>query len=291
VSAVDRQFVDAQGLARQIRKQSESYTEQLEKISQSYNQDQDQISTLTADIQRLEQRVNELLEQRKQNKGLNARSFLGDGDRQYLTGLKLGGERILILLDSSASMLDFSIVNIIRLRNMNDEIKRNAEKWRRALATVQWLVAQLPTEAQYQLYTFNTTATPALPKTRDKWLEVSNAAELEDAVNAVSQVVPTGGTSLETLFLSVLDFSPLPDNIFLLTDGLPTQGGRASKKTKVSGKERMKLFEQAISHLPASIPFNIILAPLEGDPMAASAFWQLAQQTEGAFLSPSKDWP
>jgi hypothetical protein len=30
---------------------------------------------------------------------------------------------------------------------------------------------------------------------------------------------------------------------------------------------------------------------MEGDPMAASAFWKLAIATRGAFLAPSKDWP
>ena len=32
--------------------------------------------------------------------------FDGEGKRQYLTGLKLGGDRTLILVDASASMLD-----------------------------------------------------------------------------------------------------------------------------------------------------------------------------------------
>jgi len=31
--------------------------------------------------------------------------------------------------------------------------------------------------------------------------------------------------------------------------------------------------------------------PLEGDPSAAAVFWQLAQYTQGSFLTPSKDWP
>jgi hypothetical protein len=43
--------------------------------------------------------------------------------------------------------------------------------------------------------------------------------------------------------------------------------------------------------LPRNVPVNIILAPMEGDPMAASEFWQLAQVSRGSFMSPSKDWP
>ncbi|RLA57520.1 MAG: hypothetical protein DRR04_12705 [Gammaproteobacteria bacterium] len=85
--------------------------------------------------------------------------------------------------------------------------------------------------------------------------------------------------------------SPSPDNIFLITDGLPTQGINPPRGNKVSGKERLKLYRQAVRALPKGVPVNIILAPMEGDPMAASEFWQLAQISGGSFLSPSKDWP
>jgi hypothetical protein len=30
---------------------------------------------------------------------------------------------------------------------------------------------------------------------------------------------------------------------------------------------------------------------MEGDPMAASEYWQLARASNGSFLSPSIDWP
>jgi hypothetical protein len=46
------------------------------------------------------------------------KGFIGNGDRQYLTGLKVGGDRILFLVDASASMMDETVVNVIRLRNM-----------------------------------------------------------------------------------------------------------------------------------------------------------------------------
>jgi len=39
------------------------------------------------------------------------------------------------------------------------------------------------------------------------------------------------------------------------------------------------------------VPVNVIMFPMEGDPMAAAAFWNLARTSGGAFLSPSRDWP
>ena len=85
--------------------------------------------------------------------------------------------------------------------------------------------------------------------------------------------------------------SPPPDNIFLITDGLPTQGSSAPRSGKVSGPERQKLYAQAVRQLPGKVPVNIILAPMEGDPMAAAEFWQLAMATRGSLLMPSRDWP
>ena len=57
--------------------------------------------------------------------GDKVREFQGDGNRQYLTGLKLGGERVLILVDGSASMLADTVVNAVRRRNMDDEQKNS----------------------------------------------------------------------------------------------------------------------------------------------------------------------
>ena len=42
---------------------------------------------------------------------------------------------------------------------------------------------------------------------------------------------------------------------------------------------------------PEHVPVNILLYPMEGDPMAAPAYWKLAIATRGSFLTPSKDWP
>jgi len=77
----------------------------------------------------------------------------------------------------------------------------------------------------------------------------------------------------------------------LVTDGLPTRGDRPPRKTVVSPKRRLEHFSEAIRLVPAGTPVNTILLPMEGDPMAASAFWQLAVRTSGSCLSPTGDWP
>ena len=121
---------------------------------------------------------------------------------------------------------------------------------------------------------------------------MANQAQLEEVSTALRKTSPRGGTSLENAFMALQQLSPSPDNIFLITDGLPTQGTSAPRGSKISGRETARNSTgRPFKQLPSNVPVNIILAPMEGDPMAASEFWQLAQVSRGSFLSPSRDWP
>jgi hypothetical protein len=291
LSEVSLEVVEAQGRATRINEDVSEFEALIEALKRDGYTERSDIESLKAEIQSLEEDVKKLKAAAEDNSGDSARTFVGEGNRQYLTGLNLGGKNIAILLDVSSSMLAEKLVNIIRLRNMDADVQRRAEKWNRALKTIDWLTAQLPVASKYQVITFNTTAEAALPKTNGKWLEVADQAQLEDVTNAIRKIVPNGGTSLIKAFNALQAFSPSPDNIFLVTDGLPTQGLNPPRGNKVSGQARLKLYREAVRQLPSGVPVNIILAPMEGDPLAASEFWQLAQVSKGAFLSPSKDWP
>jgi hypothetical protein len=291
LSEVDNQMVEAQGQATRITEDIDKYEALIADLRKDGFTERSDIEALKAEIRSLENEVKKLREAAEKDSGNSARTFVGEGNRQYLTGLNLGGRNIAILLDISASMLADKLVNIIRLRNMDTAIQRKADKWTRALSTVDWLTAQLPVGSKYQLITFNTKAAPALAGSEGKWLEVADQAQLEKVTGELRKITPSGGTSLENAFVALQQLSPAPDNIFLITDGLPTQGASGPRGNKVSGDERQRLYRQAVKMLPRNVPVNIILAPMEGDPMAASEFWQLAQVSRGSFMSPSKDWP
>lgn len=289
LSDLDLRMVEAQGQARAIEEQIQSIMEELARMENEGAASVTSEEQLRSEIEELEAEL-ERLRAATDNSGNNIRQFIGDGNRQYLTGLILGGARILILVDSSASMLDSTIVNIIRRRNMNDAAKRSAEKWVRTKRTVEWLVAQLPPPSQYQIYTFNAETRALLPGTEGQWLEVADEAQLDRIMAELDNTIPVNGTNLATVFNTIANLNPPPDNVYLITDGLPTLGGRNDGGT-ISGRERERLFEQAVRELPNGIPVNVIMQPLEGDPMAASLYWQLAIGTKGSFLNPAPDWP
>ncbi|MEX2365748.1 MAG: hypothetical protein WD601_04035, partial [Pseudohongiellaceae bacterium] len=129
ISDVDLQVVRAQGLARQIQEEIDSFLEELAQLENESMASQESVEQLQSDIAELEQQLERLRAQENQNTGDNIRQFIGDGNRQYLTGMIMGGNRILVLVDKSASMLDNTIVNIIRRRNMPRQAKLNSDKW------------------------------------------------------------------------------------------------------------------------------------------------------------------
>ncbi|MEL7449043.1 MAG: VWA domain-containing protein [Pseudomonadota bacterium] len=252
------------------------------------------LEKLKADIQSIEEE-NKRLEgaiSEDSESGNSVRAFLGDGDRQYLTGMKVGGEHILILLDASASMLDETIVNIIRRRNLPTEQKLQAAKWQRALATVDWLMTQIPVDSRYQVFSFNVKAASLLEGSDSVWLEAENGDELNDVATSLYELVPENGTSLYNAIEVANNLDPPPDNIYLLTDGLPTQGESPplTRKT-VTERTRLRHFGKAIQRLPNGVPVNVVLFPMEGDPKASGTFWNFAHATGGTMLSPARDWP
>lgn len=286
ISEVSFETVTAQGLARKIEEELAELKSLLIEIAPDSDVDipglKDKIAKLESQKKALESTV---------PAGNRAYEFTGDGDRQYLTGLKVDGDNVLILIDASASMLDETIVNIIRRRNMSDTQKLQAPKWQRTQAIAQWIVANLPLSSDFQVLTFNTEVAAANGKEIDAWYETGDRAALKSVVDGINTIIPANGTNMEKVFQTAMDMSPRPDNIYLVTDGLPTLGSRSQKSGTVSGVERYRLFWRAAQILPNDIPVNTLLLPLEGDYYAAGSFWGLAMATRGALVTPARGWP
>ena len=290
---IERTEVIARGLSTRLIENIQELEIELSTYENTTLAQREHVNKLMADLKSLEESTRRLSASipRDEPGGDKLRSFVGDGDRQYLTGLRVGGNRILILVDASASMLGESLVNIIRRRHMPDNRKVLAPKWQQAVATVDWLMTQFPRDSEFQIFTFNIEASPAIAGTERKWLDAGDADLLNQAMRAVRGVVPEEGTSLYHAFGAVKKLEPKPDNLILITDGLPTWGILPPRGGTVTGKQRLKMFQRAAKEVPPRVPVNIILFPIEGDPLAAAAFWELALDTSGSLMSPAEDWP
>lgn len=283
------------GEARRIEEMLKKLREELASSENDTTARKESIEQLRADIRQLEEanrRLAERVAEQKPETGEKVRTFVGEGNRQYLTGIRMGGSHVLILVDASASMLGRTYVNVVRFRSMSDDRKIRAPKWQQAVKTVDWLTAQIRPGTKVQIYAFNESARSVVDGTDGQWLEVRDGSELSRAVASLRKVVPQKGTSLVNAFESIKALNPQPDNVFLITDGLPTQGAKAPSATEdVSAERRVDFMVKAARSLPRKMPVNVMLLPMDGDPFAAGYFWELAMASGGSFLTPSRDWP
>ena len=282
----DSKIAQIIALIRELQAELDKYdNETLAKI--------ERVEKLQSDIKSLEEEVKRLLAIKAEQDaaGEQIRAFRGDGDRQYLTGLRLGGERTLILVDRSASMLSDKIVNIIRRRNLPEAEQLRSRKWRQVIATVDWLTTQFDAEDQYQIYMFNNVTEPVIRGTEGVWLTAGDGVQLNEAIRVLRRTVPKNGTNMHSAFEVARSLSPRPDNIILLVDGMPTMEAATTNRDVIGANERLNLFSGAARQLPSGIPVNVMLFPMEGDFDAPISFWSLALTTGGSFLTVSRDWP
>lgn len=212
--------------------------------------------------------------------------------RQYLTGVKLQGEFVVFLVRASGSMLDETIdAAALRLAD-SEEKKREAPKWKRVVHSLEWMLATLDPETHYQILFFNEETTPIIPTRGDEWFTTKDRKTTAEVLKRLHSVVPQGGANMERAFTAVRFLPRLPDSIVLLTDGLPTRSDSLPVEGDVDEATRIRFFEIATKQLPPRIPVSTILFPLlSGDPGAPGMFWELANATRGALVSPSKSWP
>ena len=289
-------LIEQWSILRDRREQIVTQIRDIEEESDALNLDsstrEEIIERLRAELEELEAETERLADaQTPEIAGDRLRGFTGDGNRQYLTGLRMGGQRVVILVDASTSMLDRTVVNIFRRRNMSEAQQLSAPKWRQVVDTVDWLTTQIPPGTQIQIYAFNDTAWSLLDGSEGEWQTVADARQLDEAVERLGATVPQGPTSLHAAFGAMRPLDPRPDNIYLLVDGLPTMGEITPNQPGVTGEQRLRHFERAERTLPFNVPVNIILYAMEGDPFAAPAYWRMALNTGGSMMAPSEDWP
>ena len=221
-------------------------------------------------------------------------------EEEYIEGLTIRGSRICILLDSSSSMTDEKLVEIIKRKNSSDEEKKNGQKWKRTIRIVKWILARAPQDSEVAVIKFSKNAKYIAKKS----FKAGSKKDLQLIFKGLDNTVPSGPTNLVSGLIQAEKFKPT--NIYLITDGLPTFGGERFKSlnpfskcdsivgssSKISGDCRVKLFEQSIRFVDnQSAVVDIILLPVEGDPQASPKMWNWASSTGGLLISPAKDWP
>ena len=222
-----------------------------------------------------------------------------NGEEEYLLGLRVEGRRIAILIDRSASMTDERLIDVITRKVRPDAEKKQGPKWRRTLRTARWLLHRLPAGSEVAVIAFNDRATVLHG---GSWADGRERAALQGLFGELDRLVPTGATNLEAGLQALARLSPAATDVYVVTDGLPTQslsspgllsGCSSNAKGKVSGACRKALFQASLkkSAPPPGRKVHVILLPLEGDPEAAPAYWSWTARAGGLLMTPARGWP
>jgi VWA domain-containing protein len=222
-------------------------------------------------------------------------------EENYLLGLKVEGKKIAILIDSSASMTDEKLIDIIKTKSSSDKEKKQAKKWIRTKKIVEWLLSRLPKESEFTVVTFSEKA-KSLGK--QGWMKANSPASIGSVLSDLNNIIPTGATNLQIGLNTVNKYKP--SDLYLITDGLPTKGESSykslnpfakcssllGKSNTISGECRVKLFQQTITEsTKPGINVDVILLPIEGDPDAINQFWYWTATSGGLVISPANNWP
>ena len=226
------------------------------------------------------------------------------GLEDYLLGLKVEGRKIVILVDSSASMTEERLIDIIRYKVESPTKRQQSPKWQRTQRILEWLIAKVPEGSDYKVIRFAETAAVV---GGSNWKKGADPKDAATVLSDIKQVVPEGGTNLHAAVALMRSAAAGFSNIYLVTDGLPTQGRTGRIKAissffsgcasitgnaqKISGKCRVKLLNDIVKSYKERAPVNVILLALEGDSYAAGAFWQWTAKSDGLLISPESSWP
>ncbi len=273
-----------------LRKEIETLQKSLSKSQKSTVQKQEQLAALKNSI--------------KNTPRANTEDIIADnrgGEENYLMGLKVEGRRIAIMIDSSASMTDEKLIDIIRRKNASSSEKKRGQKWIRTKKIARWLLARIPKTSSVSLVSYNNQAKNL---GGIKWIKLLGKNTIKKLYTDIDKIIPKGSTNLHKGLKLVSNLKPT--DLYVITDGLPTEGESSyaslnpfsscssligSSKT-ISGECRIKLFRQTIKEsAPSGVKVNVILLPIEGDPAASNEYWYWTSNTGGLLISPAINWP
>lgn len=235
------------------------------------------------------------------------------GPTGHLGGLYVSDSQLVVLLDRSASMLDRSLVEIIRLRLASKNTRQSVEKWSTARKAAEWAFSRVKDKQQFQLLSFSDSildinGNTVDPRKKMSWLTKGTAgSELQNVRTMLNTVDANGPTNLEQAFEAISTLRPSPKQVLLITDGLPTvpenvnlgrirgcPTARSGQVPILSPRCRRNIFERSVQTFRSKLrntSISVVLLPLDGDAQAMYSYWGLTAGSGGRVLTPAEGWP
>ena len=281
---------------RKLRERLAALLAELAEYERLGTQSEESVEKLRADVDRLREMQEELearVAEAEEGTGQRVRGFEGSGERQYLTGMQMGGDRVLILVDGSASMLGRTYIDVLRFRLMDEELKPRAPKWVQVVNSVDWITTRLEPQQRFQVYIFGVEHRSILEDTDGQWLSVADGARVTEAIEALRRFAPEGGDQPACRGPRHPRHGAAAGQRLPLDRRTADAGRQSSLAGRMGGYARAGTFlypRGARSALGDSRQ-RAVLPDGRGTPAATGYYWLMASQSRGSFVSVSRDWP
>jgi CRISPR/Cas system-associated endoribonuclease Cas2 len=275
----------------------EKVSSEIEKIRDAVSKTKSEMASQTSQKKTLQKAIETI----KISKKPDVIEDIPVGEENYIIGLRVTGRKIGILVDSSSSMTDEILIDVIRRKNSSVGNKKVGPKWQRTKKIIEWLLARIPQQSDFNVITFNNNTSQLGGQ---GWKGAGDASAMGRVLGDLDLTVPEGSTNLHAGLEAIAALNPT--DIYLITDGLPTDGSASYKSlnpfascssllggaSTISGECRAKLFRHTVNSLKLpGVTVNVILLPIEGDPEASKEFWNWTSLTNGLLISPAASWP
>jgi len=275
---------------RQLLSQMDQDTAELSDLKNLSSAELENANELKSDLEAVKQEIAQLKQRQEATDGGNINDRQGDERRHYVTGLRVDGQRSVILFDCSLSTTAPDLVTYQRYYGDPNQPKAErltAPKRVRMLDALDWLVATSESPL-IQVIFYNEEAQFGDPATAGDWIEKKDAQKLQDISDNAWELIPEGGADMTKAVELALQLDPRPDNIYVITDSVPTLSkGRGPTEPSYLNT---RYFAEAV-RAAGNTPLHFILFPLGGDSVSSFAFWQAARMYDGSFFCPAPDWP
>ena len=307
-AALAEELLVSQSQLREAVENREALTEQQKRSQQELLEQLSALSQARTELETAKQTVTDLQAQREAQRAVAAEAESVAGQTGQLGGIRVRSDHVVILLDRSASMLDQSLVEIVRLREAHPYYRNTATKWVTARNTVGWAFKHIDLGNSFQVLTFSDSVLDLsgrefAPGGKLTWLTRGNPGNtFREIQQSIEKTEAEGPTNLEAAFQVISTLDPKPKQVILITDGLPTVPGSArlrsirgcSSPARLSPVCRERIFDRAVKLFKREFPrteISTILLPLEGDAGAMRKYWTFASDSGGRVLTPAPNWP
>jgi len=177
---LETQQVELQQTLDQLRNTSQSEAERIKNLKAKLAQIKQELSKKESSLADKKGQLAALKSDISASPIANKEDLIEDdrgGEENYLIGLKVEGRRIAVLIDSSASMTDEKLLNIIKRKNSSVQNRKQAPKWLRTKKTVRWVLARAPKSSQLGVIAFNDSI---YSLSKSKWVSANTDATLKN---------------------------------------------------------------------------------------------------------------